>query len=203
VSNYIDLEDLEGGLAMKPVSLKSVGTALAGAALLLTAACETATPYQPLVAGNSVSGGYSDTRISRDRYRITFQGNSITERDTVERYLLYRAAELTREAGYDWFQLVDRDTERQTRRYDVPVPTSYWAWRPTWYYLGNNRWTVINTYEPFWYDRYERQEITRYQATAEVFLGRGAKPENDPRAFDAREVIENLGPTIQRPESRG
>jgi hypothetical protein len=186
---------------MKRISLKTLGAALAGAALVL-AACETATPYQPLQPGNATSGGYSEQKISSDRYRVTFQGNSITERETVERYLLYRAAELTTEAGYDWFQLVDRDTERQTRRYDVPVTTAYWAWRPTWYYLGNNRWTVINTYEPLWYDRYERQEITKYQASAELFFGKGAKPENDPRAFDAREVRENLGPTVKRPEAK-
>jgi hypothetical protein len=189
---------------MTRISLKSLSIALASAFLLLgAAACETATPYQPLQKGNVVSGGYTEQKISSDRYRVSFQGNSITERETVERYLLYRAAELTTEAGYDWFQLVDRDTERQTRRYDVPVTNAYWAWRPTWYYLGNNRWTVINTYQPLWYESYERQEITRYQATAEVFLGKGRKPENDPRAFDAREVAANLGPTITRPETKG
>jgi hypothetical protein len=28
---------------------------------------------------------------------------------------------------------------------------------------------------------------------------RGARPANDPRAFDARQVMANLGPTIQLP----
>lgn len=187
---------------MTRLTLKPLAIAFAGAALLLGSACETATPYQALATKNAASGGYSDQKISSDRYRVTFQGNSLTQRETVERYLLYRAAELTREAGYDWFEMVDRDTDRQTRRIDVPTFDTYWGWRPTWAYLGNNRWTVINTYEPLWYERYERQEITRYQASAEIFLGRGAKPENDPRAFDAREVAANLEPTIQRPEDR-
>src|SRR4051812_30110703 len=98
---------------MRRSMFKSLGIALAGGALLLGSACETATPYQPLQAGNATSGGYSDQRISRDRYRVVFQGNSITQRETVERYLLYRAAELTTQAGYDWFELVDRNTDRQ------------------------------------------------------------------------------------------
>ncbi|MEI7931463.1 MAG: hypothetical protein WCI21_00165 [Alphaproteobacteria bacterium] len=188
---------------MMSLPFKHLGVGLAGAALLLVSACETATPYQPLAASNLTSGGYSDQKISRDRYRITFQGNSITQRETVERYLLYRAAELTTQAGYDWFELVDRNTERQTRSVDIPVTDTYWGWRPTWAYLGNNHWTIINTYEPFWYERYQREDITRYQASAEIFLGHGEKPANDPRAFDAHEVVANLEPTIQRPEARG
>ena len=39
----------------------------------------------------------------------------------------------------------------------------------------------------------------RYEATAEIFMGKGPKPVNDATAFDAREVIANLGPTIVRP----
>ena len=30
-------------------------------------------------------------------------------------------------------------------------------------------------------------------------MGRGPKPANDPNAFDAREVIANLGPRVNRP----
>ena len=41
--------------------------------------------------------------------------------------------------------------------------------------------------------------IERFEASAEILLGKGAKPSGDPRAFDARDVMANLGPTIQRP----
>jgi hypothetical protein len=41
--------------------------------------------------------------------------------------------------------------------------------------------------------------INRYDATAEIVMYKGAKPQNDPRAFDAHEVMQNLGPNIQRP----
>jgi len=70
---------------------------IAAAALVLAgglAGCETATPYQPLKPGSS-AGGYSETKLEGDRWRITFAGNSMTSRETVETYLLYRAAELT------------------------------------------------------------------------------------------------------------
>jgi hypothetical protein len=37
-------------------------------------------------------------------------------------------------------------------------------------------------------------------ASAEIVLGKGPKPAGDTETFDARAVIENLGPRIQRPE---
>ena len=43
------------------------------------------------------------------------------------------------------------------------------------------------------------REIDRFEATAEIVVGRGSKPAGDPNAFDAREVIQNLGPRVPRP----
>ena len=42
------------------------------------------------------------------------------------------------------------------------------------------------------------REVTRYEAMAEIVLGRGAVPDA-PDAFNAREVVANLGPRVQRP----
>ncbi|EHN77422.1 hypothetical protein SMCF_3052, partial [Streptomyces coelicoflavus ZG0656] len=39
----------------------------------------------------------------------------------------------------------------------------------------------------------------RYEASAEIIMGRGTKPAGDPNAFDAREVIQNLGSRVTRP----
>ena len=186
---------------MKRFNIRALGAAIAGAAAFALAACGTATPYQPLQTGGASPGGYSELQISHDRYRVNFQGNTLTDRETVERYLLFRAAELTVQEGYDWFKLVDRNTERQSRNVDIPHTETYWAWTPSWYYRGKGDWVMINTLQPFWYDQYETFQTNQYQASAEVFLGHGDKTENDPSVFNAREVIQNLAPTIQRPEA--
>ena len=55
--------------------------ALAG----LLSACATATPYQPNLPGQAVSGGYSEQRVEANRFRVNFSGNSLTSRETVER----------------------------------------------------------------------------------------------------------------------
>ena len=91
----------------------------------------TATPYQPATASSRL--GFSDEQIESNRFRVSFAGNSLTSRETVERYLLYRAAELTVQRGFDHFILVTRDTETKTDTYRTPGayygpgPWGYWS----------------------------------------------------------------------------
>ena len=175
----------------------------------LLAACTTATPYQPNIPGQAVSGGYSEQRIEPTRFRVNFAGNSLTSRETVEGYLLYRAAELTVEQGYDWFSIVDRNTEADRRTYIERDPfyspwygPAYGYWRPYWrYYGGGYGWRTWDPYwgSPFWSDSIDVRTVTKFEASAEIIMHRGAKPADDPRAFDARAVVANLGPRIVRP----
>jgi hypothetical protein len=178
---------------------------LAAVAALLLSACGTATPYQPYQAGglHSSAGGFSEQRIGSDRFRVSFSGNSLTSRETVERYLLFRSAEVALAEGYDWFSLADRHTDRKTRTIiDHHDPFGYDYWQPTWAYLGRGRWIMLDPWGPRpFFDDEEIRRIDRYEASAEIFLGKGAKPANDATAFDAHEVIKNLGPTIARPVS--
>ena len=88
--------------------------ALIGASLVVLTACATTTPYQEASKPGAFDG-YTQTIIENDRARVSFAGNSLTERETVENYLLYRAAELTVERGFDTFRLVESDTEQKTR----------------------------------------------------------------------------------------
>ncbi|MEH6665200.1 MAG: hypothetical protein V7678_10145 [Brevundimonas sp.] len=175
---------------MKPVILAS-------AAVLALAACATATPYQP--ASPAMRGGYSEMQIEQNRFRVGFAGNSVTSRETVEMYLLYRAAELTAQSGFDWFRTVDRATDRDTRYVGTPDPfySSRYGpyWGPSWRFYRGGYWSP-------WGDPWGRdvdvREITRYEASSEIVMGRGPKPD-DANAFDAREVLENLGPRVVRP----
>ena len=118
--------------------MKRIALFAAAAAALALAGCETATPYQPLGTGGAFhSGGYTDQQLEANRWTVTFSGNSLTSRQTVERYLLYRAAELTVQQGYDWFTTVDRDTERKTDYVGFDDDFGYGAgwggyWGPRW-----------------------------------------------------------------------
>ncbi len=181
--------------------------ALALAAVL--AGCATPTPYQPNIPGQATSGGYSEVRVEPNRWRVTFEGNSLTSRQTVESYLLFRSAELTVQQGYDWFAIVDRNTENKGYSYIEPDPLyspwygGYGYWRPYWRYYGHGYgWHTWDPFwgGPFWADSVDIRTVDKYEATAEIFMGKGPKPADDPRAFDARQVIANLQPHIVYPE---
>lgn len=187
--------------------------ALAASAVLVATlgACATATPYQPNIRGQATSGGFSEVRLDADRFRVNFAGNSMTSRETVEGYLLYRAAELTVAQGYDWFTVVDRQTDRNAQTYIEPDPfyrpwygPGYNYWRPSWrYYGGGYGWRSWDPFfgDPFWADRMDVRTVERFEASAEIVMHRGRKPEGDTRAFDARAVMDNIGPRVLRPAS--
>ncbi|MEO6214563.1 MAG: hypothetical protein ABIO86_00915 [Sphingomonas sp.] len=185
------------------------GTAMAllASAMLVVAGCATETAYRPATGSGFERAGYSDRMIEPNRFMVSFAGNSYTSRDTVERYLLYRAAELTVQQGYDYFILSDRNTDRRTRTYATPSfaggPYGYGYWGPSWRYRG--RGFGWRSWDPFWGDPFfdrsiDVQTIDKYEASAEIVLGRGPKPANNVRAFEAREVMRNLGPTIVTPK---
>ena len=181
---------------MKRIAIAAATLAL-GAALGL-AACETApTPYQPLSSSNAVSGGFTDQRLDDTHFRVTFRGNDLTSREQVETYLLYRAAELTVSQGFDWFEMVSRHTENRGDAF-VTGYGGYWA--PYWRFHGGWGW---GGWDPFWDGPwggyYDVQRIDRYEAIAEIAVGRGPKPGGNLRAFDARQVMANLAPKIIRP----
>ncbi len=152
--------------------LAVIGGALASA--LALASCATPTPYQPATGSGSYRTGYWDQQVENDRFRVTFAGNSLTSRETVERYLLYRAAELTLQNGFDHFVLVDRETETRTSTYLNPrfggpsFVGPYGYWRPYWrWYRPSYGWRSWN---PFWDDPFERdfdvRTVQRFEATA-------------------------------------
>jgi opacity protein-like surface antigen len=168
---------------------------VASAAIL--AACAESTPYQRATGAGGF--GYSEQQIEQNRYMVGFSGNSLTERQSVETFLLYRAAELTREQGYDYFRLVRRDTEAERRVTGTAggFGPSYRSRFDVFYRYYHPRHGWYGWRDPFW-DDVNLREVTRYEATAEIQLGRGETPDS-PDAFDASDVIRNLGPLVRAP----
>lgn len=160
------------------------GLALSGLALGL-AACVTATPYQP--ATNGV--GYAEQRLESNRYKVTFTGNSSTSRQTVENYLLYRAAEVTLQNGYDYFVQADSATDAQTT-YTQNFNGGFGGYGGYWSpFYGPGFGIGASSSIP----------RTEYEAQANILVFKGTKPADNFKAFDAREVKANLEAVIARP----
>lgn len=190
-------------------------------ALILTASgsltsCATSpTPYQPYVAesGPGIHGGFSEQRLSADKFLVRFHGNEFTSRDRVEGYLLYRAAELTLQNGFAAFRVVNRNVEHDVETVIEPDPSyrpwygrGYGGWRPDWrYYSPAAGWQSWSGWsgDPFWTDRVNVRRIEAFEASAEIEMKAGSGATDDPQNIDARRVVAELGATIQRPAATG
>ncbi len=188
---------------------KAMVCAAAATSLALVGCAHRSTPYQPISSANRVAGGYSDIRLAEDRYRVTFAGNRLTSREKVETYLLFRAAELTLEKGRDWFAIEDRVIEREVERQVRPDPlydpwfgTYYGSWRPYWSYYGPRtgwrRWYPYYGHS-FWTAHVDIRNVERFEATAEIRIGKGRTPNGSITAYSARDVISRIGPRVEYP----
>ncbi|MDB5695315.1 MAG: hypothetical protein JWN21_858 [Sphingomonas bacterium] len=187
----------------------------AGVALLL-GACMTETPYKPATGQGFSRTGFSERQVDQNRFLVSFAGNSSTPRDTVERYLLFRAAEVTLQSGGTYFVMVDRDTDLQSRTYTTGGFGSGFGyggfggyWGPSWRYYGGGFGAARGFGWSPWYgggfgafNDFDVQTVQRYEASAEIVVGRGPIPRDNLRAFDARQVVDRIGPTVVLPGQR-
>jgi hypothetical protein len=151
------------------------------------AGCMTPTPYAPRLEGQDT--GYTDRALAQNRYRITFTGNTATPRETVESYLLLRAAEVTRAAGSTNFMFDTRNTRANTSVQTVPYgppPDPFWGYRRGFGYWGG--WGF--PYDPM-VDVVVR---TNYEAYAEIVLLTPEQAAKEPRSLSAQDVIARIGP---------
>jgi hypothetical protein len=154
------------------------------ALLLGLAGCATPTPYQPAADGY----GYTEQQLENDRYRVTFSGNAVTPRETVQNYLLYRAAELTVAKGHDHFTIVDQNLERSTTYYSSGF--NDFAWGP-----GFHSRRAFGA----GFGDYTAYPIDSYTAFADIVMADGEKPAGEVRAYDAHDVLRQLLPQIELP----
>jgi hypothetical protein len=166
--------------------------------VLLLAGCMAPTPYVPRVEGQQT--GFTDRALAKNRYRVTFTGNSATPRETVESYLLLRAAEVTRAAGYSHFIFDTRNTRAITSVQTVPTfePVDpFWGPRGGYGFWGNYDYG-------FGYDPNVDVVVrTNFNAYAEIILLTPEQAAKEPRALIASDVIANLAPVAARaPETR-
>ena len=160
-------------------------TSLAALVAGLLAACAAGmpTPYQPL----QPDGGFNEQKIENNRYRITFVGNTLTPREDVENYLLFRIAELTLSQGYDYFVLSKDDTEANTTY--LQAITGYDTFDPFFPRMWPHSTFATGTAMP----------ITNYIAQALAVMFKGAKPATEINAYDARDVQTSLAARVRRP----
>ncbi|MEM7778271.1 MAG: hypothetical protein AAF732_22035 [Pseudomonadota bacterium] len=159
---------------------------VAASALALLSACAEPTAYAPAGADGR---GFKTQQVEQGRFMVSFRGNSLTERETVETYLLYRAAEVARDSGGSWFRITDQDTETVTRFSGTSLGFGgSHVGRLGYRHFGRLRTEFVSV-----------RPTRSYEAFAQVQVFRGRKPANDPDAYSVQSVMQTLAPRILRP----
>lgn len=180
------------------------------AGIMLAAGCMLATPYAPA----SYAGGYGywEQLIEDNRYRIVFRGNTQTPRETVENFLLYRAAELTAGGGYDYFTVVEGGTEDRLADFTVYVIPGVFPGHMRRYggAFPPPRFRGAFPYHIYGYPHdmnpdpfndtdivYVKDPDRDYRVLVHITMHRGEKPD-DPHSFSAGQVLGNLSGFIMQ-----
>ena len=77
------------------------------------------TPYQK----NSFAGGYKDTQLSPNTFKVTATGNGFTSLDKVQNIVLMRASELTIDNNYDVFEIIKTNARINSSIVSTPGQT--------------------------------------------------------------------------------
>ncbi len=99
----------------KRLKMKAAIISITFALSLLALGC--ATPYQ----SRSFGGGYSDTQLSPDVFRVFFRGNAYTSMERSQDFALLHAAELAKAHGFAYFAVVDENSSTSSYTYVTPA----------------------------------------------------------------------------------
>jgi len=75
-----------------------------------------ATPYK----SDGFMGGFSDTQLAPDVFRITFRGNAYTSAERAQDFAMLRAADLALQREFKFFAIVDESSSTAVSTFTTP-----------------------------------------------------------------------------------
>jgi hypothetical protein len=155
-------------------------------------------------------GVYSETKHGATRYRLTVKGHAFTSRGAIEKYLLYRAAELTQELHFQWFTLAESRRKGDTAPLLKPDPTGLRfsfrlsSWRPVWRYklAGTSAWSSWSPFASaaFFADGKDPKTVKEFEVSADIVMHAGPMDDSNPLAFEPGAVSDFLVNQVSPPE---
>ncbi|KRQ95417.1 hypothetical protein CQ10_32655 [Bradyrhizobium valentinum] len=153
-------------------------------------------------------GVFTVQKRGDSRFHLVVAGHKFTTRDDIEKYLAYRAAELTMEQKATWFTLVETRTKGDT----APLPERDPAglrysfrmeyFRPVWRYKssGSSTWKTWSPFAGTAFISDDAKSITDFEVSADIVLHKGQMDDANPLAFEARAVSDLLINQVSPPE---
>ncbi|MCF2949391.1 hypothetical protein L0668_14825 [Paraglaciecola aquimarina] len=163
-------------------------------AVILLSGCAAKPEYREAKNG---SVGYSEQKISDDRFRIQFKSRSKSVADAYD-YALLRAAELTKQQEFDWFVVSSKETFVESEK--VPASEIHLA-RHQYIERRCGLLTCETSARPSNQIGASLQLGTgdsrkEVHTIIEVRMGRGVKLNED--ALQAQDVIDNLKTKVDK-----
>ena len=163
-------------------------------ASLLVIGCSSQPDYRE-AEGNGY--GYQATKLTDKQYRISFKARGSDQNKAMD-YALLRAAEVTKENGYDWFVVTHRETFVDRERISPQSSIGYTNSSNMVTRCGLVSCTTTH------YPRSTMSagihiggsESSDIQTVLEIQLGTGVQPDSE-HSFEAQAVIDNLSPKTE------
>jgi hypothetical protein len=134
-------------------------------------------------------------------FHLVVMGHKFTSRDDAEKYLAWRAAELTMAEKGNWFTF----TQNRTKADTVPAPKRDPAaprhsfqmqnFQPVWRYKsGDANWKTWSPYSgaAFFADGMKPEAITEFEVSADIVVRKSVMDDADPLGYEAGAVSDLL-----------
>ena len=153
-------------------------------------------------------GVFTATKKGADGYHLVVAGHKFSTRGDIEKYLAYRAAELTMEQKSSWFTFVEQRGKADT----APIPKRDPAglrysfrmdyFRPVWRYKtsGNPAWKSWSPFAGAAFPTVDPKTVTDFEVSADIVLHQGPMDDANPLAFEAGAVSDLLINQVSPPE---
>jgi len=204
---------------------RSIGIGIVLAALCASAgisfaadpppAAPASTPAKPAQASDNLPmvpaakpGVFTAQKKGADRFHLVVAGHKFSTRGDIEKYLAYRAAELTMEQKASWFTFVESRTKTDTaavpKRDPAGLRYSFRMeyFRPVWRYKtsGSPAWKSWSPFAGAAFITDDPKSITDFEVSADIVLHKGQTDDANPLAFEAGAVSDLLINQVSPPE---
>ena len=180
-------------------------SAVIGLIAMLGVGCTTA--YQK--AG--LTGGFVETDLGKNAWRVTFSGNGYTSYETVQTFWLYRCCEIALDKGFDGFEILSDIRLSMLISYDRLCMSSEGDQKPTAIHaiyspmsdsaslsLCHGGGGVVIVPMPM-----VEAPINKPSIVADILLLKAPISEKVPKVFDARKLKAALDPYVDGPIKKG
>lgn len=128
------------------------------------------------------TGGYNESQLQEDTFRVSFKGNAFVDKETVQDYLLLRCAEITIDHGFDYFVILGEENSTAVSNHTTPTHVSA---QSTSHGNANYSQTKGNAT----ITGGDTQYLSKPKSNCIIKCFKGKKPDDLPNAFTAYQLI--------------